>query len=99
MNLPRQQFKVYLLIKNSLAGGITSQTLRELTHIVDIPKTISLLKSKGYKITSTPEKLGSSTIKRYFLEQSQVNYRIEWDNETNTAKKVYITPQGEFTLE
>ncbi len=88
MKLPRQQYKVYLLIKNSGKNGVTSQSLRELTHIVDIPKVVSLLKGKGYKIDSKPEHLGRSIIKRYFLERQEVNYKIEFDNENGLARRI-----------
>lgn len=94
MKLSKLQYRVYNLIKSSI--GINTNELRNITKIVDIPATVSQIQKKGYHINSKREKDGTAT---YSIERPTVNFRIEWDNETNTAKKIYITPNGNFTLE
>lgn len=90
MKLKGQQKKVYDLLAQRPNIGITSQQLRDLTHIVDIPKVISILIDKGIEIESKPEHLGQSLIKRYYLKTGKPRIiRYEFDNENNIAYPIY----------
>lgn len=79
--------RVYHLIKDAGIYGINTNLLRSWTHIVDIPKVVSSLNRKGYKIISHREKDGTAT---YTLgEQKPRLIRVDFDDVTNTAIPIY----------
>ena len=81
-----QPERVLEILKQRRRIGVTSQELRDITHVVDVPKAISLLREQGHTITDKAVKLGKSTIKRYWLGDSEKKpIRVEWDNKRGVA--------------
>lgn len=55
-----KQKLVYQLIKNAGLKGINTNDLRNITHAVDVPKIVSELNKKGFRITSQRLKDGTA---------------------------------------
>lgn len=75
MKLYGQQKRVYELLK-SYPHGINSNQLRNFTHIVDIPKTISELNKKGIKILSERKSNGTADYKLAEIKPRPIRYEF-----------------------
>lgn len=72
MKLRGKQKWIYKLISESGSRGINTNSLRSITHAVDVPKIVSILNEKGKDISSTRESDGTATYRLTYLPKRPI---------------------------